>query len=710
MNSSDPTALEHAESSVTQELSVEDVIQLQTLEQTGTIEEPTIGPGETAEAGLPSEIPGTEAGPIIPRKFPFRNVSGRYRTTGTGWVLELRVDVDGRRPMRRLSGDFFQVLGTTVTYFGSFIVDSPVISVTPAAVVIAGLGSYTWHAGAPRIRVIIPRRLIFQPPAPANVQFFTLTGHPGAHYLCQFVSPYFRTVQIETDHVSDVTVPLFNHYNTGSLPSGGPSRTLSVVSAYAEAGIEMQPVAPGPVINPTEEGANHAWSDSELQAAMVAHFSLLRNEPQWKVWELAAKKHELGAGLLGIMFDYQDEWQRQGCAVFYEGLGGTTSDKERLQLYTYVHELGHCFNLLHSWQKSLATPPKANNPKSLSYMNYPWLYPGGPSAFWARFPFQFDDPEIVHLRHGFRNNVIMGGNNFAIGAALEDPQAFNQPVLDNAGLQLELSVSRKNKRFMFGEPVTVNVKLTATDTSGKTVHPYLHPSGGLLQIGICDPEGTVKTYRPLIEHCVAGQEMRLDATTPSVDTSVYCGFGKDGFYFPRTGFYQVRAIYTALDESKIYSNILHLRVSHPMNEEDEDVASLFFGKEQGALLYLLGSDSPHLQHGNDAFDEVLEKHATHPLAEYVRFIHGINSARRFKMIVPGEEKIQVRKPDHGHSNKVLTAIVENADKGKSPIDPLTIRDNVLTTLVNVQRDMGDMATAAKIEERIKPKRPRVKAA
>jgi hypothetical protein len=65
----------------------------------------------------------------------------------------------------------------------------------------------------------------------------------------------------------------------------------------------------------------------------------------------------------GIMFDQLGP-QRQGCAVFHQGIGGTTADKLRLQLYTYVHELGHCFNLLHSWQKSLATPPGTNRPGS----------------------------------------------------------------------------------------------------------------------------------------------------------------------------------------------------------------------------------------------------------------------------------------------------------------------------------------------------------
>ncbi len=43
--------------------------------------------------------------------FPIRrNVSGTYRNVtpaGTGTILELRVDVDGRRPQQRLSGDIY---------------------------------------------------------------------------------------------------------------------------------------------------------------------------------------------------------------------------------------------------------------------------------------------------------------------------------------------------------------------------------------------------------------------------------------------------------------------------------------------------------------------------------------------------------------------------------------------------------------------------
>ena len=118
--------------------------------------------------------------------------------------------------------------------------DAPVLTVLPNLVIINGIGRYTWSAGAPKIRISIPRTFLFSPPVPATMQFFTLANQPGALYVCQYVSAFYRTVRYELDKVDDLNTPLFDHYNTGSLPSGGPARNLSVISAYSEAGVEFQ--------------------------------------------------------------------------------------------------------------------------------------------------------------------------------------------------------------------------------------------------------------------------------------------------------------------------------------------------------------------------------------------------------------------------------------------------------------------------------------
>jgi hypothetical protein len=531
--------------------------------------EATTTPEEAGALPVPPVVPSKPAFPIV-----MRSVSGRYRGTMGMFQLELRVDVDRRRPMKRISGDFYQISGSTTTYFGSFVVNSPTITVIATQITVKGLGSFTFSAGAPVIQVQIQRRTIFQPPALAAVEFFTTSGSPGTTYCCPFESIYFRTVRIETDRVSDVTTPVFSSYNTGSLPSGCPARNLSVVSAYAEAGIQMIPTSGSDVINIGEAGAGATWSNAELHASMQRHFTLWQDLPQWAVWQVVAQLHDLGPGLYGIMFDQQGK-QRQGCAVFHAGIGGNSADKLRLQLYTYVHELGHCFNLLHSWQKQYATPPVANRPKALSWMNYPWNYPdGGAAAFWSNFCFQFDNEEVIHLRHAFRNNIIMGGSNFAVGSAL-GREIMPDLVRDDSGLTL--SISTHQRSFALGEPVVLQIALSTTDSGGKRVHTWLHPNCGMVKVVIRKPGGEVLAYWPLIDHLVGERESFI-GRDDVVRDSAYIGFGKDGFYFDQPGQYRIRAAYAALDGSEILSDIITVRVRYPVTATDESQVHLGINK------------------------------------------------------------------------------------------------------------------------------------
>ncbi|PWT86425.1 MAG: hypothetical protein C5B57_01090 [Blastocatellia bacterium] len=689
MSEHDPTMVSAATEAlfdIGREWSLEEVA---AIAQPVEVETPMAG---EAAGPIPKPIP------IPPLPLPMRAVSGRYRSGSTPFELELRVDVDRTRPTRRVSGDFFQIAGGTKTYFGSFVVNSPNIIVAPTLVTIEGLGLYTFAAGAPRIRVTIPRVRILQPPAPASVAFFTLSGQPGATYLCNFESIYFRSVLLETDRVADVTTPVFASYNTGSLPSGGPARVLSVPTAYSEAGIDIQ-ISPGSDVLPAiEEGVNNTWSDAELHASMVRHFSLWREEPQFRVWELVAQLHDLGPGLLGIMFDQQGR-QRQGCAVFHAGLGGATPDQQRLQLYTYTHELGHCFNLLHSWQKSLATPPGVDRPAALSWMNYPWKFPGGPAAFWSAFPFQFDDGEIVHLRHAYRNNIIMGGANFAVGASLSRVEKFNVPVEDRSGLILTISAPGI---FQLGEPVTITVRLTATDLRVETAHPYLNPEAGLLHIAIVKPGGEVVAYEPMIEHCVIGERLTLSGEQNSIQETVYIGYGRDGQYFRQAGLYEIRAVYEAIDGSQIVSNILRIRVRNPVSAEEEQLTDLLLGDEQGALFYLRGSDSEALSSGNRALETVLDQFAEHPLAAYVRLIKGMNAGRDFKIVsTEPEPKIEVRRADPAASVKLLSSVVKAPEQTRLDSQSLEL---AAMQLAAVQRKQGDDRGATATESSLKRRR------
>ncbi|PXY31311.1 hypothetical protein [Prauserella muralis] len=668
-----------------------------------------LGNGASTSAPAPAEaeaeVPPQPAPPRperiqapFPRPLRTRAVRGRYRGASGNWRLELRVDVDGERPTRRVSGDFFSTSGSTTGYFGSFVVHAPTITTKPAHVLIEGTGSFTWRAAAPKIRLRIPRVPAHQPQRPATLEFRTASDTAGSAYQCTYESRYFRTVSYEEDSVTG-TVP-FVSYDTASLPqpAGSPARVLTVPKALAEAGIELLTTGAANVIPTSAAGANATWSDSELHAAMVNHFSRFTNAPRWQVWMLVAGAHD--GGYRGIMFDYEDAFQRQGAAVFYDAIKGTDAASRRSQLRTYVHELGHAFNLMHSWQKDLAVPPAPLGPNGgladLSWMNYDWKYqqspsgPGGASAYWASFPFQFTENELVHLRHGYYRNVIMGANAFSSGAADIDPDLFDDPVQDASGLALELRSPKP--AFAFGEPVVVELKLSGTELRDRETHGYLHPNDDLVSVAVQQPSGRTRLFRPLLRHCVdTARTVTLGVGRPALYESAYLGFGRDGFLFETPGTYRIRASYVAGDGSRVLSPVLRLRVRPPATGADEIVGELLLGEEQGQLLALLGSDAATLRGGMTAIDTLVDEHPDHPLAVYGRLAKGINELRDFKELT-ADKTLRVR-PAHGaEAAQLLARVVEDSVADTVGVDNITL-NMALRAKARAEAKAGDLGRA-----------------
>ncbi|MFB4282200.1 hypothetical protein ACBJ59_43385 [Nonomuraea sp. MTCD27] len=600
-------------------------------------------------------------------------ISGLYEGQDGDSRLALRVDVDGARPTGRISGDLFTVAGATTSYAGSFLVDAPAIDGT----LIHGRGRFSFDTSVRDVSITINDRT-----GTASVA--------GRTYQVSFASPYFRSVLLEQDSVVGA-VP-FVSYRTGTLPgpSGSPARELTVGAAYAEAGIELRVSEPG-VIPVDGSGSDLAWDDAELHHAMTRHFSAFGDAPAWRVWLLVASKHV--GGYRGIMFDYNDARQRQGAAVFHDAIQGTSPQSQRAQLRTYVHELGHAFNLLHSWQKNLARPPQPLGPDGgfgdLSWMNYVQNYrPGGEAGYWAAFPFQFTEPELVHLRHGFYRDVAMGANAFGTGAAEIDP--FEQPVEDRSGLRLEV---RAKESFELGEPVVVELKLSYAGEP-RTTHGHLHPDTEFTQVSITQPGGRTVLYRPMMRHCVdTSPEIRLDPGNPAMYRSAYIGHGRDGHYFQQPGDYHVRAQYIAADGSRIVSPACLVRVRFPVTRDDHQVAELMLGEEQGKLFSLLGSDSPELRSGNLALDEVISRYGGHPLAVYARLVKGLNAEREFKELTPGNE-LRIRPPDPKQGIEHLTHVARAAT-----IDNITL-NLVMRRLARAEARQGDLARANAVMDRM----------
>ena len=647
-------------------------------------------PAVAETAAAPAPVP---LAPAPPAPLTFRLASGRYRSSAIGYQMELRVDVDGRRPLMKVSGDYWSFSGGTTTYFGSWTVDAATVTRTATEVIVVGTARTTWPTTYTVVRVTIPRRTLAQPAAPATVRWSTPTGAVGATYVCAHESGSLRTVELEQDVESGVTA--FTSYHTGSLPSGGPARSLTVPAAYGEAGIQVLDTGGGNTLNTS---ATHVWNNASLHGAMMAHFSRFAERPQFKVWLLHAVRHELGTGLRGIMFDQQG-LQRQGCASFYQVIQAGTAANLREQLYVNVHELGHCFNLFHSFHKEFMTPPLPNRPGALSWMNYPQRYnpgggaPSGAAAFWAAFPFQFDDLELAHLRHGFRNNVIMGGTPFGTGAALEMPAEPADPVQDTSGLRL--SVRTTPARPVIGTPVVLEIALTAE--RGQLVHPaeQLHPKYGQVRVTISRPRGDVVVHRPPVMHCMDAGLIRAEAGQV-LPVSAYIGYDAAvGQVFEDPGTYRIRASYTAPDGSEVVSGTATMRVWAARDEQDAVVADLMLGDEVGMAMTLLGSDAPELADGMAALQGVADEHGDHPMAVYARLALGVNAARPYTTVSP-DGAVRERPRDLDRADELLRPALD-ASRGDSGMDDLTLLQ-VMGYLARSHAAEGDSRGARALRE------------
>ena len=331
--------------------------------------------------------------------------------------IEVRIDVDGKRPLNVISGDIYSNSGDARNYLCSFIFQHVKKTENPAKGIelTAEKGNFSQN---PELLADIQVEIPYKAHSLAAVfQFMNNQGYQSKH-LCRFESKYFRTIRLEHDY--EVGVEPLEPYEAKDPSSTSPHRThpISLVDAFADAGIEIQVVKEkeNSVLPPERtRGSESVWTNEKLQKTMLEHFKLFSEKPDWNVWLFSANEYVM-SNFNGITISCKEN-KRRGCAVFQTTTGWRSTEEKRLRLFIYVHELGHCFNLHHPWNRAPTNGAEGGGYAALSWMNLPWRYylspeSYGEEAFWKAFNFQFSDSELVHLRHGFRNDVIFGGNAF----------------------------------------------------------------------------------------------------------------------------------------------------------------------------------------------------------------------------------------------------------------------------------------------------------
>lgn len=593
---------------------------------------------------LPGPVPSPEPWQLPPdwwRCLPPHAVSGRYSGTQGGAILfgnmlDLRIDIDQRHNanspvMNRVSADLYarRIGGApfhipVTTYLETWIVDAPLVSWSRCSVEITGTVRY-WQGTHPTtsVRILVPwaNGVV----GPAQVTLIPSGGTPTT-YSCSFRSDCFRDVTLETDYCHSVNnLPQFPTYDThwhNTRPANVSQNVLTIEEAYREAGVCV-------TINPAHTDIDDSaagfttWSPAELHDAMEVAFSKFPvTWPSWNLWGLLAGTFEK-ATVGGVMFDAGtahggagEAPERQGFAVFrnhswFANLSaGTPANQDqawsvRHFLYTWVHEAGHAFNLLHSWDKS--------RPDALSWMNYDWRYDArnGVDSFWSAFRFRFDDEELIHIRHGDRSSVIMGGDPWASGAHFEAPVGAMTHTGPGGLAELLL---RSKGYFDFMEPVEIELRVRNTSPEPMEIDARLSPEFGNTVLYVRDPGGQVTLFNPVM--CLYGnpdpvtlEPLAADGSNEGRDrysATVTVTYGTRGFVFNRPGEYLVRAIYTGAD-LLLTSNTLRVSVGRPMDRSEDRFAYDFFTPEVGLTLVVNGSQSPFLAAGMDRLREAAER-------------------------------------------------------------------------------------------------------
>jgi hypothetical protein len=537
----------------------------------------------------------------------------------------------------------------------------------------------------------------------------------------KFVGPHFRPVDFEFDFAEGeqptLTIDTCAHPNR---PATLPCENLSLETVYRRAGFKVT-TSPGGNVPLAGAGPDAVWSDIEMHDAMQTFWSRFVAEPRWAMWVFFASLHESGSSLGGIMFDDIGPNHRQGTAIFNDSFiaQAPTGDPnpnawvQRSIFWTAGHEMGHAFNLAHSWQKSLTFGglgpwiPLADEPEALSFMNYHFNFPGGSDAFFADFEYAFSDQELLFLRHAPARFVQQGN------AAWFDHHGFQgADTLAEQALKLELRVNRMTPAFEFMEPVALELKLTNTSSQPQLVDENLLSRTDSMAVIIKKDGRPARRFVPYAQYCSLPETKAL-MPRESMYEPLFISAGQNGWDVAEPGRYTVQVALHTEDQGDLVSNPLRLLVEPPPDERRYDAERLaqdFFSEEVGRILWFGGSQ--FLEKGNDVLREASERLSDHRVALHANAALGNAVARDYKQLNLGDAgkerakpaamaggEITVRSPNVEEARKNLSALTDKPDVGAASLGHIRYR-RYMNRFSDLLAEQGESQEAAQIQDKL----------
>jgi hypothetical protein len=659
------------------------------------------------------------AAPAAPLGAPATQVSGLYvrDPLPPGVNEELRIDVDGRYPQRIASGTVWSPVSGRMHWVADVEKTGPNTWSGPIFYEDSPSFKFRWDS----VKIdLTPGTTPDQNKAKLSMNL--PGGNPRVRNFA-YSTASFRSlpVDLELDWEQGVTPVLqVDTCAHPDRPGSLPCETLTIEQVYERAGFDIN-VTPGGAVPIQASGAKPTWSDFELHDTMEVYWSHFAPQAQWAIWTFFAALHDdlppeepglppvPGDALLGIMFDtgltHAGVEERQGCALFTDAIAAYAPPPTdptapawlaRETFFTAVHEMGHCFNLAHSFDKSffnLGWIPLEDEPEARSFMNYPFTVQGGETAFYKRFKYRFSSQELTFLRHARSAFVRPGSSPFFFDHGLVGPDT-------ESGLSLRLRANRERSVFEFMEPVALELKLTNVSRDSMLVDRRTLSSREGMAVLVQRDRGPARLVRPYAQRCFRKEKAVIEPER-SMYAPLRISAGLDGWEIAEPGDYTVQVL-LQVDREEVLSNPLRLRVTPPRDYEEERIAQDFFSDDVGRIVTFNGSGV--LDRGNDTLREVAERLPDSRAALHARLALGNPLARDTKRIEPdeggGESRMRIEvdpaRPEEGQA-LLAEALIEEPARAVESFGHIRWKRQV-DSFSDLLADRGETDMAARVQD------------